>query len=37
MEWNLLYVTVLVPRVLRQILDFWKIYTPCTKERFWCL
>jgi len=27
-QWNLLYVTLLVPRILRRLLDFWKICIP---------
>jgi hypothetical protein len=27
--WNLLHVILLAPRILRRLLDFWKIVHPC--------
>jgi hypothetical protein len=34
--WSLHYVTLLVPRIMRWLLDFWTIYAPCIKSNHTC-
>jgi len=34
--WNWLHLTILTPRILRRLLDFWKLTPPCNNE-IWTL